>query len=306
MSDLRIELSSIAFADPVAGERVLTECKKLCLRHGVQFGVQLHNTCDRSQIKYFMDHDVPLSAHAPVAQPCNWNFAAANMGPIWRAVDENLSCLRKMGIDRMVFHGFFMTDRSVPAFGHGRSFRECMQEIFRPELARWADCILNRDFTDSSEYAERRDRVKGNLRLLRDRYPDLTICIENDYPAYGEGSMLPKDLAYYEHPICLDTGHLWITSHIFDLDFETAAKEIIDTGRVKMMHLHASKYDESYPDRQWGDGHQPLSIPNADKMHLREIVQYAFSAGLRHIVLEIPTGLVNDIRILLDYLGIQA
>ena len=70
-----------------------------------------------------------------------------------------------------------------------------------------------------------------------------------------------------------------------------------------MMHLHASKYDDSYPDERWSDGHQTLALPNAENMHLREIVRSAVAAGLRHIVLEIPNGTEADIRIALDYLG---
>ena len=303
MNDLRIELSSVAFADRDAGERTLTECRELCRRCGVQFGVQLHNTCDFSMIRYFMDHGIPLSAHAPVEQPLQWNLAAADPAPTWREIVENIAYLQGLGISAMVFHGFFMTDQPAPAFGHGRSVTECMREFFRPELARWPGKMQNRDFTGDAEYLERRERVKKNLRLLRERYSDLTICIENDYPAYGEGSMLPRDLEYYEHPLCLDTGHLWITSRLFGLDFEAAARRIIDTGRVKMMHLHASKYDESYPDEQWGDGHQPLSIPNAKNMRLRELAKYAAATGMRHFVLEIPSGSGDDVRILLDYLG---
>ena len=146
--------------------------------------------------------------------------------------------------------------------------------------------------------------MKSNLKILRERYRDLTICIENDYPAFGEGSMLPKDVSFYEHPLCLDTGHLWITSHLFGLDFFEAAAEIIASGNVKMMHLHASKYDDSYDDRAWGDGHLPLSIPNAENMRLRELVKLAVSSGLRHIVLEITSGTEDDVRILLGYLDL--
>ena len=82
-----------------------------------------------------------------------------------------------------------------------------------------------------------------------------------------------------------------------------AANKMIASGQVKMMHLHASKYDDSYPDQLWSDGHLPLSIPNAENMHLREIVRNAAAAGLRHIVLEIPSATAEDVRIALNYLG---
>ena len=303
MNDIRLELSSPAFRDPEHRESIIARSRELCDKCGVQFGVQLHNTCTFEEISFFTAHYLPMSAHAPVEQPYNWNLAAADMAPIWKAIDENIAYLRGLGIDRMVFHGFFMTDRSVPAFGHGRSFWECMKTVLRPELMRWQEVMLNRDFTALPEYLERRDRVKANLAVLRDRYPDLTICLENDFPAVGEGNMVPKDMVYYDHPLCLDTGHLWIAARLFGIDFVAAAKEMIASGRVEMMHLHASKYDDSYPDERWSDGHLTLAHPNAENMHLREIVQAAVDAGLRHIVLEIPAGTEEDIRLALGYLG---
>lgn len=303
MNDMRLELTSGAFRNAEDKEKLLRRSRELCEKCGVQFGIQLHNTCTFDEIKFFTAHGLPLSAHTPVEQPFNWNFAAADMTPIWRAVEENIGYLRGLGVRRMVFHGFFMTDIPVPAFGHGKSFWECMKTVLRPELMRWEDKMLNGDFTALPEYLERRDRVKANLAVLRDKYPDLTICVENDFPAVGEGDMMPRNLVYYGHPLCLDTGHLWISARLFGADFVAAANEMIASGQVKMMHLHASKYDDSYPDQLWSDGHLPLSIPNAENMHLREIVRNAAAAGLRHIVLEIPSATAEDVRIALNYLG---
>ena len=303
MNVLRLELSSGAFRNAGDKRELLRRSRELCADCGVEFGVQLHNTCTFEEIQFFTANNVPLSAHAPVEQPYNWNFAAADMTPIWKAVDENIAYLTGLGVERMVFHGFFMTDIPVPAFGHGKSFWECMKTVLRPELMRWEGVMLNGDFTALPEYLERRDRVKANLAILRDKYPKLTVCVENDFPAVGEGDMIPRDLVYYGHPLCLDTGHLWISARLFGVDFVAAANQMIASGQVKMMHLHASKYDDSYPDEKWSDGHLPLNIPNAENMHLGEIVRSAGAAGLRHIVLEIPSASEEDVRIALGYLG---
>ena len=94
--------------------------------------------------------------------------------------------------------------------------------------------------------------------------------------------------------------------HVFvisDTHGSAAALEMIASGQAKMMHLHASKYDDSYPDERWNDGHLTLAHPNVGNMRLREIVRMAVAAGLRHIVLEIPAGTEEDIRIALGFLG---
>ena len=115
--------------------------------------------------------------------------------------------------------------------------------------------------------------------------------------------MLPEDLTYFGHPLCLDTGHLWVSARLFGMNFFAAASEIIASGNVKMVHFHASKYDDSYPDREWRDGHLPLSTPNAVGMRLPEIAAAAAAKGVNHFVLEVTRGNEEDVRLLLKYLG---
>ena len=281
MKGIRIELSSKAFGNSNDSVALLKNCRSLCRERGVAFGVQLHNTTEHEEIAFFTKNSVPLSVHSPLEQPYNWNFATKDMGDTWGKIDENVRRFRDLAVDLAVFHGFFMTDLPCPAFGRGKTFHQCLGPLFRPEFARWEGKLQNGEFLDTAEYLERRERVKRNLALLRAKYPDITFCIENDYPYCGTGSLLPRDLAYYEHPLCLDTGHLWCTARLYKRDFFAAANAILATGRVAMLHLHASKYDDSYPDDQWSDGHQPLSIPNAAAMRLREISRNAAAAGVR-------------------------
>lgn len=303
MSGFRIELSSKAFGNSDNAAALLDRCRAMCRERGVEFGVQLHNTTEHAEIEFFTARGVPLSVHSPLEQEYNWNFAARDLGDTWERIGENVRLFRELKVNMAVFHGFFMTDQPCPAFGHGKTFHQCLGPLFRPQLARWEGKLQNGEFLDTPEYLERRDRVRQNLKLLREKYPDITFCIENDYPYCGTGSLLPRDLAYYEHPLCLDTGHLWCTARLYKRDFYDAANAIIAGGRVEMMHLHSSKYDDSYPDDQWSDGHRPLSIPNTAAMRLKEIVRNAAQAGLRLYVLEIPVGTAEDVGILLDWLG---
>ena len=303
MSGFRIELSSKAFGNSDNAVALLDRCRAMCRERNVEFGVQLHNTTEHAEIEFFTARGVPLSVHSPLEQEYNWNFAARDLGDTWERIGENVRRFRELKVNMAVFHGFFMTDQPCPAFGHGKTFHQCLGPLFRPQLARWEGKLQNGEFLDTPEYLERRDRVRQNLKLLREKYPDITFCIENDYPYCGTGSLLPRDLAYYEHPLCLDTGHLWCTARLYKRDFYDSANAIIASGRVEMMHLHSSKYDDSYPDDQWSDGHRPLSIPNTAAMRLKEIVRNAAQAGLRLYVLEIPVGTAEDVGILLDWLG---
>ena len=38
--------------------------------------------------------------------------------------------------------------------------------------------------------------------------------------------------------VCLDTGHLWISSLVYNLDFISTVEYLANTGRVATVHVH--------------------------------------------------------------------
>ncbi len=292
---LQVELTSTAFQGD-DGDAKLEECRIFAEKCGWDFGVQLHNTVSVREIEHLAAHGVRLSAHGPLNALFNWNLAGESADAVFDSIAENVALYRKLGITLAVFHGFFMTDKPVPAFGHGRSYDACMSEIMRPELLRNPPCRFNGDYTNSPEFLERRGRVRERLAQLREWYPEITFCIENDFPAYGASNSLPETAAALKNPLCLDSSHLWMTCRLFDRDFHTEAQKFFDTGQVKMLHLHASKYDNSYPLEKWSDGHLPLTHPN--RMELPRFVAAAKRAGVGCIVLEIIKGSASNLRCL--------
>lgn len=75
---------------------------------------------------------------------------------------------------------------------------------------------------------------------------------------------------------------------------------MLESGRVTMLHLHASIYDDSYPLEKWSDGHRPLATPNV--MDLPRLVNNAIRADMRYFVLEIPKGTAEDLRVLASWI----
>ncbi len=299
-SRLRVEMSSHAFRGD-NGMRNLVECREVAAEYGWDFGVQLHNSCSVEEISTLVATGVSLSAHGPVNEPFNWNLAAASVEDTFESIARNVELFRKLGIVSCVFHGFCMTDRPVPAFGRGRSYDECMSTVFRPELAYSPAVRWNGRYTDSEEFLMRRDRLKKHLARLRKLYPDLMFCVENDFPSYGSSNMLGADAVALNNPICLDTGHLWMTCRLFERDFHEEVEVFLESGLVRMIHLHASKYTRSgYALEQWGDGHLPLSTPG--EMNLPRFVHSCRCAGVRYFVLEIVQGTVADLRLLKRWL----
>ena len=140
--------------------------------------------------------------------------------------------------------------------------------------------------------------MKSRLRELRARHPGLQFAIENDFPCYGFGLMLAEHIAAVDGPICLDTGHLWAAAHIFGRSFHKEAEIMARSGKVRLVHFHASPFTAEVPRLEWRDGHKPLSTPNA--MDLPRLVACCKECGVRHFTFEITSVSENDIHLFAD------
>ena len=299
MKDFLIDASSINFHRPDRQE-LLEAFRSKAEELGVSFGVQLHNDENEETIRFLHENNVPLTAHSPLLEKYNWNLAAEDISSIWQGVENNVRLFEGLGITRSCFHGFYMSDGQVEAFGHGKTYAECMAPHFRESLAMAPGNVRNRDFTKTEEYLMRRERVKKNLAELKRRFPQINWCIEVDLPFYGAGSILPEDMIYLDFPVCLDTGHFWCACGTFQKDFHHEVGKFLKSGRVEMIHLHASIYDKSIPVDQWRDGHKVLATPNA--MDLPRFVRSCAAAGVRHFVLEIFDSSPRDLELLVQWL----
>jgi hypothetical protein len=285
------------------GDANLASCREAAENYGFEFGVQLHNTASADEVDKLAAAGVRLSAHAPLVADYAINLAAKSFEPALKLIKENSELFRKLGIKETVFHGFGMTDELIPMFGQGLSYDECMQKIFRPELSLDGHSRICSDFTNTAEFKERQLRVKERLAYIREKFSDILWCIENDFPAYGSANMLSESVIFLDSPACLDSAHLWTSSFIFDRDFHEETQRILDSGLVKMVHVHASLYTDMIPKAEWSDGHLPLSTDNS--MNLPRFVRACRDAGVRHFVLEIPSGDSNDIHAFAEMLNMK-
>ncbi len=290
-SNIRIDISATMFRETDWRER-LAGIMTACGESGIELGVQLHNTSPAEEIAIAVGTGLPMTAHIPLL--CDWqiNLSTTRLDPALESLDKSVSLMRRYGIDLAVLHGFVMTDLPIPTFGRGRSYDEAMGEILRPELA-MPGSRLCCDFFDTAEFAERRELTRENLAKVASVYPDVKLLIENDFPCYGAGNLLAECAALLDNDMCLDSSHLWASSFIYDRDFIGETRKFLDTGRVRMVHLHVSSFTPATPKTNWGDGHLPLTTPNM--MRLPAFVGCCREAGVRHYVLEIRKASAEDI-----------
>ena len=296
--DIRVDVSSAVLSQPDISW--LGEAHKLLDEHDIVLGMQIHNSSSDADLAKAEATGLMLSFHSPVQGEYMFNFAAEDCSKTWEGVEEQYLLMQKHKVCRTVFHGFLMTDKDIFAFGHGKSYYDCMNVARRDELLRSPSSNFVRDFTNTDEFLIRRERVRENLAKLRLRYGEFYWCIENDFPAITSGMLRGEDMAYLQHELCFDTGHMWATSKMLDLDFYEELDTALASGYVEMIHLHASKYTFDMPHDQWGDGHLPLTYTDS-AIDLKKIVQMCKNAGVGHFVLECGTTQLADIREFLRY-----
>ena len=123
--------------------------------------------------------------------------------------------------------------------------------------------------------------------------------MENDFPGHVAGVLRGSDLAYLDHPVCFDTGHMWATCKMLDLDFYQEMEAAMASGNVKMIHLHASKHKFESPAATWGDGHLPLNYPT--DMDIPRIIRSCRDNNVKHVVFEIADATTDDVKTVLRY-----
>ena len=301
--NIRVDMSSTAFLKDNWKEQLFA-CRQYCEKINWELGIQLHNTAPEEQVKKLVAEGIPLTAHAPLNMPRNWNLAAEDVSSVFADIRENIAYMQSLDINMSVFHGALMSDISPEAFGHGKGYYDCMKEVYREELAFCEGSWLNRDFTGEKEFSVRYGLFRKNLAEIRAEYPDFTLCVENDFPACGSMNMFPSQMVLLGHPVCLDVGHLWISTHLADRNFHEEIRIAMASGLVKMCHFHASVWNSSVPKEKWSDGHMPLTVQNKEE-NLAKAAKLLYNGGLRYFVLEISHGSMNDIRILHEYISAE-
>ena len=113
--------------------------------------------------------------------------------------------------------------------------------------------------------------------------------------------MFFTDMVKLEHPLCLDTGHLWISTHLADRSFHEEGEIAGKSGRLFMTHFHGSLWMSSHPKTCWRDGHQSLNAPNKE-MDLPRMAKILKKHGLEYFVLEIGSGTKEDLIALHSFL----
>lgn len=204
----------------------------------------------------FLDELEPLiagrvpSLHACCPATRNFpNFASADPAVIAESfsdMDATLATALRFGAGIAVLHAGYVTDSPMPA-----SFSERRILLDRPEFAediRHADgAICGPSYNKTDKYRRYATRTMENLVTLAARYASegVKVAAENLNPRVGYLFHTPGEMVEIAslHPnlgICLDVGHLLISSFAYGFDYLEGLRAIVATGKVFTCHLHSN------------------------------------------------------------------
>jgi len=299
MNNIRVDYTSAALHPDDCQQKIEAACK-FCDTQGWTFGIQVHNTCTADWLSTLGSLDVPLSYHAPLLSKYFMNLANEDKRYAWDSANKTADLIQQHGGNLAVYHGFLMTDVPVRIFGQFASFDEAMRAAYREELSQ-PERVFCRDFLGTQEFAERFERVKARHAALNKQFPQVTWCIEDDYPVYGAGMLLAEQMAQVGGPLCLDISHQWIASLLFGRDFHEQVEATAQTGQVRCVHFHANPIRPDTPIETYRDGHQSLATPNC--MDLPRVARILQQYDVTHLVLETPEADLRDLQLLSDWLS---
>ncbi len=183
------------------------------------------------------------------------NFASEDpsvLAESYDILDSSIKTAEEFGASILVLYPGYATNRAIPANSLDRQVLLNSEEFF-PFVWRKDGSICNREYLDTPGYLAHFDHMMFQLANVAGKCEEhgLRLAVQNLSPRVGSLCQTPRGMEQLAtlHPnlyLCLDVGHLWISSCLYGFDFLEGVRQIVRTGKVITSHLHSNS---SCPDR---------------------------------------------------------
>ena len=184
----------------------------------------------------------PATGHFP-------NFASVDRRVVeesFRDMGDTLETAVRFGASIVVLHPGYATDSAMPS-SYGARKALLGRPEFRAEIRHEEGAICGPGYNRTERYRSYALRTMERLSELAERCQarGVRLAAENLNPRVGYLFHTPDELAEIAaiHPnlgICLDIGHLYMSSFAYGFDFLDGLRRIVSTGKVATCHLHAN------------------------------------------------------------------
>lgn len=294
-----IEFSSMCLNEENYLDKI-NKAKDLVRSNGFEFGVQIHNSIERSLYDKLLElkDDVKFSVHSPVFSEYFFNLANEDFEFYRPLFEKNASYLKEAGTDIFFFHGFFMTDRHI---NHDmKNYRATIREGIGDQSSLNGSFIMNPSFFDNDIFQYYKKNFVANRDKLMKMFPDLTVTFENDFVGIGSGMQRPREIIELIDNLWFDLGHFWCSSMLHGFDYYEKCDEIIGKKKILGVHINHNFTKKSTEKEKIRDSHAHLYEPS--DQDLKPVLRKLLDKGNGIFTLEIVGGDVEDVKVLLDWL----
>lgn len=261
---MNLAVSSVAFKDVEETRDFYVE-----LNIPIELGVNL----DKGQLDFLDKAKVKARS---VHVPCPKSF----MLPNFAAFDESVlnssreifleSCRTafRFGCNIVSLHPGYCTDALMPTEPEERE-KSLQRTTGRSQT------VVEPSYVFEKNYMLHFEALERNLREITKEIKNfgLKLACENLNPKYFYMVQTPSEIKRLMDidsvNICLDLGHLWISSLVHGFEFYSSVEELVSTGKV--IEIHASNNDSSVG--KYNDAHDHLYHGSIDYRRVLKILQ---------------------------------
>lgn len=161
------------------------------------------------------------------------------------AICKSFETARSCNADIVVLHPGYVCDRAMPSSNAARK-----KLLDDPSFSRYivhADgAICGADYPNQDIYRYHAVQAFKQLEHVAQvaKTYGVKLAVENLNPRVGYLFQTPWEMerlaALQDVYLCLDVGHLWISSFVYDFPYLPAIQRIIETDKVVNCHLHSN------------------------------------------------------------------
>ena len=209
-----------------------------------------------------------LSGHAPCPGGKYLpNFGSRDASVIresFNSLKTSVDTVASFGGNILVLHAGYTMDG--PVFTKYIKRKKVLEKYDKQSSYLWLKegSICKPDYGNSEEYKvhmkETLKNLKEAVKICMER--DVRLAVENLNPRLTYLFQLPEDFVRMTEEIddisiCIDIGHLWISSLVHNYDYFTALQLLTSTGRVVSAHIHDNP-SNSGSSPHYSDDHRTI------------------------------------------------
>jgi hypothetical protein len=295
-----IEYSSVCMNEDNYIEKI-NEARAVVNAAGFDFGVQVHNSTGEAYLYKLAElaGEVEFSVHSPLLAEYFINLTNGDIESIRPSLESAASKLSLFRTDLLFFHGFFLTDK--PIVHDIKNYRREMLKAMGQGYSLNGSFIMDPVFFKTEKFDRMKSVFRKNLAAAKNLFPELTVAVENDFVGIGSGLQRPEEIIDIVKDLWFDTGHFWCASLVHKFDFYEESSRVLDSVKVHGVHINHNLMKTGDPLEQIQDSHTHLYVKS--EQNLKPLVRSIADRGIKRLTLEIVNGDIEDVKMLLGWLG---